>query len=137
MADRALMVVPFPDLKPTARELVAPQWAQTSARSQAGFTSRRKWGSSSFGPQLTLSFACSDPQADSIFAAYEASKGGIDRLSLPETIWQGMTGTLLNRVQGYGSRLSWVFPIDSPPMLKSLVCGRSEVSIRLVAELRA
>lgn len=131
------MPVAFPALKPTSRELTAPTWPITSARSQSGAVSRRKWGSNSTEPQLRLVFACSDAETDSIFAAYNTAKGSIDTLTLPPEIWHGMEGALLTRVTNYGSRLRWSFVADDPPALRSLICGRSEVTVRLVAELRA
>lgn len=131
------MTVAFPALKPTDRQFAAPRWPLTSARSQAGAVSRRKWGSQSTDPSLSLTFACTDDQAGAILAAHEEAQGQVVALELPDEVWHGINGTLRAFLDAMSDRLVWTFKEGSVPTMRSLVCGRSEVTVELTAELRA
>jgi hypothetical protein len=129
------MSVAFPAIKPTQRTFTPPAWPVTSARSQAGAVSRRKWGSKSTDATLQLEFSCTDDESGSILEAHEQAQGPTEPLDLPDIIWQGVTGRLKAFIDATSGRLEWVFADAQPPPVRSVSCGRSTVTVELRAEL--
>jgi hypothetical protein len=128
------MSVAFPAIKPTQRTFTPPTWPVTSARSQAGAVSRRKWGSKSTDATLQLEFSCVDDESGRILDAHELAQGPTVPLDLPDIIWQGITGRLKTFIDTTSGRLEWVFT-EQPPQVRSVSCGRSTVTVELRAEL--
>jgi hypothetical protein len=105
-------------------------------RSQSGTTSRRKWGNKPANATLSLEFSCDDQQANDILQAYYRAQGQMIPLTLPDLIWQGVSGGLLEYLQQSSIRLDWTFAEGSEPDVEWVLCGRSKVRVELVAELR-
>jgi hypothetical protein len=133
------MATSFPSITPTARRFTPPQWPTTEQKSQSGVVSRRLWGSRSGNAFLQLIFNnLSDTDTSSILTAYENAKGPIDELTLPTSIFAGADATLTTYLNttATGTGLIWSFSDGSPPTVESVVGGRSNVVVTLVAELR-
>ena len=133
------MATLFPSIEPTARSFTAPTWPTTTQTSQSGVITRRLWGSRPNRAPLNLQFTnTTDANAAAILEAYNAAKGSIDRLILPDILFNGATGALRYWLDATanGAGLIWCFTEKSPPQVESVAPGRSNVTVSLTAELR-
>lgn len=133
------MPIPFPDIQPSSRQFVAPDWPTTAQRSQSGVVSQRLWGSKPGDAQFNLSFNnIRDEKAQQILEAHNNAKGAALELQLPAAIFRGYNGAMslwLNeKLRNDGLR--WFFKKGDPPVIESVVPGISSAKVTLVAELR-
>lgn len=131
------MPVTFPSIEPTARSFSAPRWQTTTNVSQSGVTTRRLWGSRPSRAELVLRFGnIADTATSDILSAWHSAKGPTTDLTLPSVLFNGASATLTNwlNTSSTGAGMKWYFA-DEPPTVESVAPGRSNVSVRLVAEL--
>jgi hypothetical protein len=132
------MATNFPEIEPASRSFTAPKWQTTSQTSQSGVTTRRLWGSRPSGATLTLQFRnVNDTSTSAILDAYNAAKGSVDSLLLPQIIFNGADQVLQSWFDGSatGAGLLWHFTEGTPPQVESVAPGRSNVNVSLTAEL--
>lgn len=129
------MPVPFPNIKPTEREYLPPEYAVTSTRSQSGVVSKRLWGSAPGNAEMTLGFRIisSDVAADLVLA-YDATKSGIDFLILPSAVLSGVGPRLAQVILPTSGSLQWTFM--ERPNIGFVGPVWSSARVRLVGELR-
>jgi len=99
----------------------------------------RLWGSRSGNASLELTFNnISDTDTSSILSAYETAQGPTDELTLPTALFAGADATLSTYLNTSltGAGLTWHFSGSPPPIVQSVVNGRSNVVVTLKAELR-
>lgn len=133
------MAVPFPDIKPSTRRFVAPDWPTSEKRSQSGTVSVRLWGSRAGDGQLALGFNnIRDELGLQIVQAHDQAKGATLELELPPAIFAGYDGPMASwlREQLRANGLRWFFKKGSPPDIESVVPGLCSAKVLLVAELR-
>lgn len=133
------MAVPFPDIQPSSRQFVAPDWPTTDKRSQSGVVSLRLWGSKPGNGQLSLGFNnIRDDLAKKFLEAHTNAKGPVLELDLPASIFKGYSGPMSYWLQEKlrNDGLRWFFKPGDPPVIESVVPGISSVRVNLVAELR-
>lgn len=133
------MAIPFPDIKPSTRRFVAPDWPTTEKRSQSGTVSIRLWGNRAGDGQLALGFNnIPDELGEQILAAHDAAKGATLELELPASIFTGYSGPMSAWLQDKlrSNGLRWFFKKGQPPEVESVVPGICRASVTLVAELR-
>lgn len=133
------MPIPFPNIQPSARQFVAPDWPTTDMRSQSGVVSVRLWGSKPGNGQFNLSFNnIRDEIAQLILNAHYQSKGATLELQLPEALFKGYAGPMHTWLQEQlrNDGLRWFFKKGETPSVESVVPGISSVKVTLVAELR-
>jgi len=132
------MSVAFPSLTPTSRSFQAPRFPSTSSTSQGGVVTRRLWGSQPSQGQLSLTFAnISDDHAALLLEAYAAAKGPTTELTLPSTVFNGVSDLLQLGIDSTttSSGLKWFFAEDGPSV-ESIAPGISTVTLELTVELR-
>ena len=133
------MTTAFPPIEPSARRFKPPVFPVKSHVSQSGVTTRRLFASLPSQAELRLEFKnITDTNVSSIMAAYKATKGALDDLSLPVAVFNGADSTLTTYLDGssFAAGLKWCFAEGSPPDVTSIAPGRSNVSVSLVGELR-
>lgn len=133
------MAIRFPDIRPSSRQFVAPDWPTTERRSQSGVNSVRLWGNKSSDAQFNLSFTnISDELGLQILEVHNSAKGNVSELLLPPSIFDGYSGPmslwLQEKLRSNGLR--WYFKRQEPPQIESVVPGICTVRVSLVAELR-
>lgn len=133
------MGIPFPDIKPSTRRFVAPDWPTSEKRSQSGTVSIRLWGSKAGDGQLSLGFNnIRDELGQQILAAHRQAKGATLELELPPAIFAGYSGPMASWLQEQlrSNGLRWFFKKGQPPEIESVVPGICTARVNLVAELR-
>lgn len=133
------MAVPFPDIKPSTRRFVAPDWPTSEKRSQSGTVSIRLWGSKAGDGQLALGFNnIRDEVGQQILDAHHQAKGATLELELPPAIFAGYSGPMASWLQEQlaANGLRWFFKKGQPPEVESVVPGICTAKVILVAELR-
>lgn len=132
------MPVAFPTIEPTSRSFTAPRWQVTTNVSQSGVTTRRLWSSRPSRAELVLRFGnVTDAATSDILGAWHAAKGATTDLTLPAILFNGASSTLTNwlNTSSTGAGMKWYFA-EEPPTVESIAPGRSNVSVRLIAELQ-
>lgn len=133
------MPVPFPDIQPSTRRFVAPDWPTSEKRSQSGTVSVRLWGSKAGDGQLALGFNnIRDEVGQQILAAHRQAKGATLELDLPPAIFAGYSGPMAAWLQEQlaADGLRWYFKRGQVPDIESVVPGICTAKVTLVAELR-
>lgn len=133
------MTINFPEIRPSSRQFIAPDWPTTERRSQSGVTSVRLWGSKPSGGQLNLGFNnIRDELGQQILETHENAKGSTLEITLPSLIFDGYSGPmklwLQEKLKSNGLR--WFFRKGEAPQVESVVPGICSARVSLIAELR-
>jgi hypothetical protein len=127
------MTAQFPGIKPAERSFRLGQYPVKTYRALSGATVKRAFGNRAYGYELQLSFNnISDAVTAQLIDHYDATKGGFERFTLPAELFVGMSATLASKIQS-PTQIKWEY-VNSPEV-KSVINGRSTVTINLVGEL--
>lgn len=126
------MTVSFPELCPTRRSYTPGVYPVKKFDSVSGASVTRLYGSKAFDATLDLQFILSDSSLQLLLASYHASKGGADPMTLPLSVFAGLSPDLQDQIPSY---LNWRYA--ETPSLESLVPGRTRVQVKLIATLDA
>lgn len=127
------MTAQFPGIKPAERSFRLGQYPVKTYRALSGATVKRAFGNRAYGYELQLSFNnISDAVTAQLIDHYDATKGGFERFTLPAELFVGMSATLANKIQS-PTQIKWEY-VNSPEV-KSVINGRSTVTINLAGEL--
>jgi hypothetical protein len=128
------MSVPFPAIKPSARNFKQGSFPTKVYRALSGATVKRSFGNRAFGFELQLEFQnISDVSAALILKHYSDTQGGFQRFTLSNELFIGMTTEL----RGYAESTSTIrWEYASAPDVTSVAPGnRNTVRVNLVGEL--
>lgn len=127
------MTAQFPGIKPAERSFRLGQYPVKSYRALSGAVVKRAFGNRAYGYELQLSFNnISDAVTVQLINHYEATSGGFERFTLPAELFAGMSSTLTGKIQS-PTQIKWEYV--NPPEVKSVINGRSTVTINLAGEL--
>lgn len=127
------MTAQFPGIKPAERSFRLGQYPVKTYRALSGATVKRAFGNRAYGYELQLSFNnISDAVTTQLIDHYDATKGGFERFTLPAELFVGMSATLASKIQS-PTQIKWEY--TNPPEVKSVINGRSTVTINLAGEL--
>ena len=127
------MTAQFPGIKPAERSFRLGQYPVKSYRALSGATVKRAFGNRAYGYELQLSFNnISDAVTSQLIDHYNATSGGFERFTLPAELFVGMSTTLAGKIQS-PTQIKWEY--TNPPEVKSVINGRSTVTINLAGEL--
>lgn len=127
------MTAQFPGIKPAERSFRLGQYPVKSYRALSGATVKRAFGNRAYGYELQLSFNnITDAVTAQLIDHYEATSGGFERFTLPAELFAGMSSTLANKIQS-PTQIKWEYV--NPPEVKSVINGRSTVTVDLAGEL--
>ena len=127
------MAAQFPGIKPAERSFRLGQYPVKSYRALSGATVKRAFGNRAYGYELQLSFNnISDTLTAQLIDHYNATSGGFERFTLPAELFVGMSSTLAGKIQS-PTQIKWEY--TNPPEVKSVINGRSTVTINLAGEL--
>jgi hypothetical protein len=127
------MAAQFPGIKPAERSFRLGQYPVKSYRALSGATVKRAFGNRAYGYELQLSFNnISDTLTAQLIDHYNATSGGFERFTLPAELFAGMSTTLAGKIQS-PTQIKWEY--TNPPEVKSVINGRSTVTINLAGEL--
>lgn len=127
------MTAQFPGIKPSERSFRLGQYPVKSYRALSGATVKRAFGNRAYGYELQLSFTnIADAVTAQLIDHYEATSGGFERFTLPAELFVGMSSTLAGKIQS-PTQIKWEY--TNPPEVKSVINGRSTVTIDLAGEL--
>lgn len=130
------MVVAFPNIKPAERSYTAPTYAITSVKAQSGVTSKRLWGTLPGDAKMTLLFRHVTTDTAALFVnAWNATKGGIDTLTIPANVLSGAGATLSAIMIPANNSIVWTFA--QPPVVDFVGPAWANVQVELIGELRA
>ena len=127
------MTAQFPGIKPAERSFRLGQYPVKSYRALSGATVKRAFGNRAYGYELQLSFNnISDAVTSQLIDHYNATSGGFERFTLPAELFVGMSSTLAGKIQS-PTQIKWEY--TNPPEVRSVISGRSTVTINLAGEL--
>lgn len=127
------MTAQFPGIKPAERSFRLGQYPVKSYRALSGATVKRAFGNRAYGYELQLSFNnITDAVTSQLIDHYNATSGGFERFTLPAELFVGMSATLASKIQS-PTQIKWEY--TNPPEVKSVINGRSTVTINLAGEL--
>ena len=127
------MTAQFPGIKPAERSFRLGQYPVKSYRALSGATVKRAFGNRAYGYELQLSFNnISDAVTSQLIDHYNATSGGFERFTLPAELFVGMSTTLAGKIQS-PTQIKWEY--TNPPEVKSVINGRSTVTINLAGEI--
>lgn len=127
------MTAQFPGIKPAERSFRLGQYPVKTYRALSGATVKRAFGNRAYGYELQLSFNnISDAVTAQLIDHYEATSGGFERFTLPAELFAGMSSTLASKIQS-PTQIKWEYV--NPPEVKSVINGRSTVTVNLAGEL--
>jgi len=127
------MTAQFPGIKPAERSFRLGQYPVKSYRALSGATVKRAFGNRAYGYELQLSFNnISDAVTSQLIDHYNATSGGFERFTLPAELFVGMSTTLAGKIQS-PTQIKWEY--TNPPEVRSVISGRSTVTINLAGEL--
>lgn len=127
------MTAQFPGIKPAERSFRLGQYPIKSYRALSGATVKRAFGNRAYGYELQLSFNnISDAVTSQLIDHYNATSGGFERFTLPAELFVGMSTTLAGKIQS-PTQIKWEY--TNPPEVRSVINGRSTVTINLAGEL--
>ena len=127
------MTAQFPGIKPAERSFRLGQYPVKSYRALSGATVKRAFGNRAYGYELQLSFNnISDAVTSQLIDHYNATSGGFERFTLPAELFVGMSTTLAGKIQS-PTQIKWEYA--NPPEVRSVISGRSTVTINLAGEL--
>lgn len=127
------MTAQFPGIKPAERSFRLGQYPVKTYRALSGATVKRAFGNRAYGYELQLSFNnITDAVASELIDHYEATYGGFERFTLPEELFAGMSANLTSKIQS-PTQIKWEYV--NPPEVRSVISGRSTVTINLAGEL--
>lgn len=124
--------MPFPNLKPSAREFNPGVWPIKNFNSQSGAEVRILYGSQRVNAKLTLGYDnITDANAQLFIDDYAAQLGTLRTFTLPANTnaRAGWEGTPASIDAPPGTR--WRY--ESEPRIQSIYKGRSSVQVSLVA----
>lgn len=122
----------LPALTPTAMDFTAPEFPVKSNTSLSGVMSRRIFGSRGSRSTLQLSFDnITDTSAAQFLNAWNASRGQLDAVTVPNAVFDGASAALVSYVSDGGDGLIWHFA--APPQVQRVKPGISSVRISLEA----
>ena len=123
----------FPSLVPTKRDITIGRYPVKSFQAIDGVSTTRLYGSKKFDSTLALEFSgINDADVLSILDAFDASYGGAQPITLPDTTWKNIDPALTTALK---ANYTWKFVADSPPQVQQMVVGRYAVSLSLVGTL--
>lgn len=123
----------FPKIKPSSRSFKPGQFPVKVYRAASGATVKRAFGNRAFGYQLEVEFEnILDSVALQIIDHYNSTKGGFERFTLPADLFVGMSAALTATIQS-PTQIKWEYA--EAPDVKSVILGRSSVSVNFVGEL--
>lgn len=127
------MTAQFPGIKPAERSFRLGQYPVKSYRALSGATVKRVFGNRAYGYELQLSFNnITDAVTAQLIDHYEATSGGFERFTLPAELFAGMSSALTSKIQS-PAQIKWEYV--NPPEVKSVINGRSTVTVNLAGEL--
>lgn len=127
------MTAQFPGIKPAERSFRLGQYPVKSYRALSGATVKRAFGNRAYGYELQLSFNnITDAVTSQLIDHYNTTSGGFERFTLPAELFAGMSSTLTSKIQS-PTQIKWEY--INPPEVKSVINGRSTVTINLAGEL--
>ena len=127
------MTAQFPGIKPSERSFRLGQYPVKSYRALSGATVKRAFGNRAYGYELQLSFNnITDAVTSQLIDHYNATSSGFERFTLPAELFVGMSTTLAGKIQS-PTQIKWEY--TDPPEVKSVINGRSTVTINLAGEL--
>lgn len=127
------MTAQFPGIKPAERSFRLGQYPVKSYRALSGATVKRAFGNRAYGYELQLSFNnITDAVTAQLIDHYEATSGGFERFTLPAELFAGMSSALTSKIQS-PTQIKWEYV--NPPEVKSVINGRSTVTVNLAGEL--
>lgn len=122
--------MPFPTLRPTAREFNPGDWPIKRFNSQSGAEIRILYGNRRINATLSLTYDnISDSSAQLFLSDYEAQIGTLRTFTLPADIRAGWTGT----ASAIDAPPSALWRYESAPVVQAVRPGRSSVTVNLVA----
>lgn len=122
--------MPFPTLRPTAREFNPGDWPIKRFNSQSGAEIRILYGNRRINATLSLTYDnISDSNAQLFLSDYEAQIGTLRTFTLPADVRAGWTGT----ASAIDAPPSALWRYDSAPVVQAVRPGRSSVTVNLVA----
>lgn len=119
----------FPAVSPTRRSYTPGEYSTKRFDSISGAGTTRLYGSKAFNARLNLEFLLDDTNTAAVLQSWHDSRGGAQILTLPSTLFEGMTGPQ-NQIPSY---LNWRW--SETPNVESLAPGRSRIRVTLVATL--
>lgn len=127
------MTAQFPGIKPAERNFRLGQYPIKSYRALSGATVKRAFGNRAYGYELQLSFNnITDAVTSELIDHYNVTSGGFERFTLPAELFAGMSSALTSKIQS-PTQIKWEYV--NPPEVKSVINGRSTVTISLAGEL--
>lgn len=121
--------MPFPSLRPTARDFNPGDWPVKSYNSQSGAEVRILYGDTRTGMELTLNYDnILDSQAEQFLTHYDEVKGSYLTFDLNSTAKTGWSGTA--SAIDAGSINKWRYA--EAPQVVAVRPGRSSVKVNLV-----
>jgi hypothetical protein len=124
------MTVNFPTLAPTSRNYTAGEFPTKRFNSISGAGTTRLYGSKAYNVSLSLEFVLSDTDLASVLSCYDQAKGSAYGLTLPSTIFDGMSSDVQNQIPDH---VTWRW--DATPQVESLFPDRSRVRVSLLGTL--
>lgn len=124
--------MPFPNLKPSAREFSPGAWPVKNFSSQSGSEVRILYGSRRVNAKLTLGYDnITDANAQLFLDDYAAQLGTLRTFTLPASTntragWEGTAAAI-----DAPPETRWRY--ESEPRVQSIYKGRSSVQVSLVA----
>tara|TARA_Y100000385_G_scaffold109555_1_gene113781 strand:- start:4412 stop:4786 length:375 start_codon:yes stop_codon:yes gene_type:complete len=122
-------MINFPAVSPTRRSFTTGEYPTKRFDSISGAGTTRLYGSKASNATLNLEFLLDDTNTASVLQSWHDSLGGAKILTLPATLFEGMSGPE-GQIPNY---LNWRW--SETPSVESLVPGRSRIRVTLVATL--
>jgi hypothetical protein len=128
------MSVPFPAIKPSARNFKQGTFPIKVYRALSGATVKRSFGNRAFGCELQLEFEnIPDASAALVLKHYNDTQAGFERFTLSNELFAGMTTELRGYAES-ASTIRWEYA--SPPSVSSVAPGNiNTVQVNLIGEL--
>jgi hypothetical protein len=127
--------MPFPSIKPTARDFTPGDWPVKTFNAQSGAEVRILYGDTRTRMEFVLGYDnISDAEAEQFLAHYDETKGTYLTFFVPPTVRAGWTGTSPPLSLG-GTATGNEFRYAEPPQVTAVRPGRSSVRVRLVGVL--
>lgn len=125
--------MPFPTLRPTARNVDAGDYPVKTFKAQSGAEARILYGSKRTGMTIALSYDnIADNDADGFVAHFDEVKGTFDTFTLPTQVLSGWSG-ISSRLDASGTGNRWRYA--KAPTITNVRPGRSSVQVELVGVL--
>lgn len=125
----------FPAITPTGRSFKPGTYPQKSYRALNGVVSKRTFGNRPYGYSMDLDFSnIKDDVVVQILNHYNSQTSANQRFKLGSAVVAGLNNNLKDEAQATGVGIRWEYV--EPPSVKSVHPGLSNVSVRLVGEIR-